>query len=171
MKRLHAFFSSNEENGSFSMLIWTVCVTLPGYSQDAAMAMDGDAALAMALRMSMEEAGGDGGVEDGGDEKDADDDNDDDEDDDDLAAALAMSMSSAPSTPAPASEAAAPPVSPSGVTFSDPSFVQSMLSRLPGVDMDDPRIRDALAAISGGENTGEGDEEGSSEKGGDSSKE
>ena len=71
--------------------------------------------------------------------------------DDEMQMALQMSMQTsetpAAETPAPAAPAAETPAAAPGADFYDASFVNNMLASLPGVDPDDPAIRDALAQI------------------------
>ena len=67
-----------------------------------------------------------------------------DEDDEAMQLALAMSMSQEPAA------TAAQPAAGSDMTaamFQDPSFVQSVLGSLPGVDPNDPRIQSVLNAM------------------------
>ncbi|KAJ8602870.1 hypothetical protein CTAYLR_010626 [Chrysophaeum taylorii] len=92
---------------------------------------------------------------------------DDDDDDETMQLALQMSMqaqdAAPPGTdPAPAEQAAPPPTTAEPApavaesaqaatpAFYDPTFVNQMLSQLPGVDPNDPAIKAALESIRGG---------------------
>ena len=94
-------------------------------------------ALAMSMA-SVADTGEDGGGDGGGDNAM------DVDDDGGLAAALAMSAGGEAGAAAPGAEA-----------FSDPNFVNSLLSGLPGVDPNDPSLQAAIngggAASSGGD--------------------
>ena len=98
---------------------------------------------------------------------------DDDDDDALLQAALAMSMAEAAGEEAgdaPAGAVAETPaaaggaggssfVTPSaGEAFLDPAFVNSLLAGLPGVDMNDPKIQEAMQQVTTGGADGKEDE-------------
>ncbi|CAM9250185.1 unnamed protein product [Chrysoparadoxa australica] len=144
---------------------------------DGSAAMDDEALLRQALAMSMSDASGAGsnapeaagsGVPEGMDKEEY----------EAMQAALQMSLaeSSSPAmpqvTPTPASTPAQPPKPPkeggdaaaaasaTGGDFLDPSFVSQLLGQLPGVDPNDPRIKEAMkkAEKDGGEKKdGDGD--------------
>ena len=90
-----------------------------------------------------------------------------------LQQALAMSMAAeaeasagdaaAPVAPAAAAEAAAPAggAGAADQAFLDPAFVSGLLQGLPGVDMNDPKIQAAMAAVT---NTGGGDKKDGDDK-------
>eukprot|EP00939_MAST-03C_sp_MAST-3C-sp1_P001046 g1046.t1 len=115
--------------------------------------MDDDALMRQAVALSMPGAADD-------DEEDEDEDDEDDDDDEALLAALRMSQGlTATAAPTKSDDSPAIPAATSGtiagiapatMSFNDPAFVASMLSRLPGVNPDDPRIRAAMEQISGG---------------------
>ncbi|EEY58751.1 26S proteasome non-ATPase regulatory subunit, putative [Phytophthora infestans T30-4] len=70
-------------------------------------------------------------------------------------------QSSAPATAAAAStDASSPPPAPaSNLPFMDPKFVNSLLSGLPGVDPNDPKIQAAMAQMAKKDEKKDGDEE------------
>lgn len=74
---------------------------------------------------------------------------DDDEDDALLAQALALSQAQAPPLGAPPAAATPAPAAPGG-GFLDPSFALGILGGLEGVDVNDPEIQAALAALGAG---------------------
>lgn len=137
--------------------------------------MDEDAVLQQALALSMQAEAEEEGGEDAMDEE--------------MQRALQMSMQSAPApsqppaTPDPSSSssfssAAAPAPAPAGAPSAAPaaagtppgvpgqafnsSFVRGMLSSLPGVDLNDPRVQEALQRI---QDHSEGDKKGQGEEG------
>jgi 26S proteasome regulatory subunit N10 len=69
----------------------------------------------------------------------------DDDDDETMQLALQLSMQQD------GAAAAAAPAEPAAPSFHDPTFVNQMLSQLPGVDPNDPAIQAALAKIRGDE--------------------
>ena len=77
----------------------------------------------------------------------------DEDDDEAMQLALAMSMSqgggdAAAATPAAPADGAAAAANPElTAMFQDPSFVQSVLGSLPGVDPNDPRIRSVIDSL------------------------
>lgn len=118
-----------------------------GAPAEANMEDDEDALLQQALQMSMAAAMGDAG---------ADQDVSADAMDSNTVAAEAESPASSPATAS--SEATAPvekveessSIDAASEQFSDPSFVNQLLSDLPGVDMNDPQIQAAMAALGAG---------------------
>ena len=102
---------------------------------------DEDALLQQALQMSMAQAMGETNT------MDVVNDDDQGEDDDEaaqLAAALAMSTNNNDTTEVGDTQGN------DDTQFSDPSFVNQLLSDLPGVDMNDPQIQAAMAALGAG---------------------
>jgi len=121
-----------------------------------------DDLLSQALAMSMAEgSGGDGGGG-GGNEGGGGGDLDEDEA---MQLALQMSMGIEPaSAPAPAPAAPAPAAggaasAATAAAFMDPAFVNQLLSGLPGVDPNDPKIKAAMASIADGSTKDKKDEE------------
>lgn len=134
---------------------------------EAAAAPSEDDLLSQALAMSMAgEGGGDSGGGGGGGDLD---------EDEAMQLALQMSMGIEPA-PAPAAPAPAPAAPPAeggaasaatAAAFMDPAFVNQLLSGLPGVDPNDPKIKAAMASIadgSGGKDKDKKDEEKKEEK-------
>ena len=107
---------------------------------------DEDALLQQALQMSMAAAMGDANTNDNSmdvvNDKELDEGVEDDEAAE-LAAALAMSTNNNDTTEGGDTQG-------NESQFSDPSFVNQLLSDLPGVDMNDPQIQAAMAALGAG---------------------
>ena len=102
---------------------------------------DEDALLQQALQMSMAAAAGESTAST---KMDVADDNEQEDADDEaaqLAAALAMSTND---------DTAGDAKTEGEAQFSDPSFVNQLLSDLPGVDLNDPQIQAAMAALGAG---------------------
>ena len=107
---------------------------------------DEDALLQQALQMSMAAAMGDANTNDNSmdvvNDKELDEGDEDDEAAQ-LAAAVAMSTNNNDTTEGGDTQG-------NESQFSDPSFVNQLLSDLPGVDMNDPQIQAAMAALGAG---------------------
>ena len=122
--------NSNNNNGSSTT------------TMDVQGGEDEDALLQQALQMSMAQAMGETNTT-----MDVVNDDDQGEDDDEaaqLAAALAMSTNNNDTTEVGDTQGN------DDTQFSDPSFVNQLLSDLPGVDMNDPQIQAAMAALGAG---------------------
>ena len=110
---------------------------------------DEDALLQQALQMSMAAAAGESTAST---KMDVADDNEQEDADDEaaqLAAALAMSTNADTAGDAKADGEG------KDAQFSDPSFVNQLLSDLPGVDLNDPQIQAAMAALGAGNKNGD----------------
>ena len=110
---------------------------------------DEDALLQQALQMSMAAAAGESTASS---KMDVADDNEQEDADDEaaqLAAALAMSTNADTAGDAKADGEG------KDAQFSDPSFVNQLLSDLPGVDLNDPQIQAAMAALGAGNKNGD----------------
>ena len=108
---------------------------------------DEEALLQQALQMSMAAAAGESTVST---KMDVADDNEQ-EDDDEVYTTAALAMSTNADT---AGDAKADGEG-NDAQFSDPSFVNQLLSDLPGVDLNDPQIQAAMAALGAGNKNGD----------------